>query len=156
MNFGSIINCYSVVTINNIVQGFIGGICGSNFGDVQKCYANLSVNSSVEAVGTIVGSNNGMVANCVAIGNLIMSNHGYIGDVVGAGSENVNNVYCQTSMRHPEYLYSYKISWDGITISNENLKLGAFYSIALGWSPDVWYLDGNDIPKLKWQVQGIN
>jgi len=63
---------------------YVGGIAGTSEGTILNCYSMCTINGNSEAVGGIVGQNNlGTVRNCYSIGGSVTSGGVTAGGVVG-------------------------------------------------------------------------
>jgi hypothetical protein len=152
-NDGDVSNCYSTGGVTG--NWNVGGLAGINDGDVWDCYSNNAVHGFQE-IGGLIGRNksNGYVANCYSRGEVLGSND--VGGLVGRNSiGSINSSFwdIETSGQ--------TLSAGGTGLITAEMQTAANF-LEAGWdfkfetdngTEDIWWiLEGQDYPRLWWEL----
>ncbi len=150
-NDGEVTGCYSAGTASG--DGFIGGLVGYNVGNVLNCYSTGSAIGS-EFLGGLVGYNLGNVLNCYSTGTV--SYNWTCGGLVGGGDYYlVNNSVWDVETS------GLLVSAGGRGLTTVEMQTASTF-LEAGWdfvdetangTEDVWWiLEGQDYPRLWWEL----
>jgi hypothetical protein len=153
-NDGQIISNYSNGSINGRIS--LGGLVGSNRGSIVSSYSNSSVKGSFR-VGGLVGDNGGSIATSYSSGWI--SGTGIFGGLVGDNEGSVEASFWDIMSS------GQTASMGGTDLTTSEMQMaGTFLSV--GWdfidettngTEDVWWiLEGQDYPRLWWELMGEN
>jgi hypothetical protein len=162
-NQGTIEACLADVAVGAGDEvGSIGGLAGANYGSIANSYASGSVDAgrSVKRIGGLAGNSRfGSSVNCYAsseVTRLSADPAAYttIGGLLGDASSASTIVSCY---------YLGRKNYLGKQLSDEQMKAQASF---IGWdfvdesengTEDLWWiLEGEDFPRLMWELIGAN
>jgi hypothetical protein len=155
LNSGGIIsNCYSNGTVSGSQR--VGGLVGENNGRIKGCFSSGTV-AGDEIVGGLVGRNYGSITMSYSTGTVSGK---YVGGLVGSGSHS-GVATCFWDMESSGQFTS--IGGTGLTTTemqtaNTYLEAGwDFVGETANGTDDIWWsLEGQDYPRLWWEVIGEN
>ena len=167
-NYGTISECYSVVSIMGYIH--VGGLVGDNSGSISKCYSTGSI-SAASYVGGLVGWNSsGAITNCYSASSVTADS--VVGGLVGWNYSTITYCYSTgsvTGITDVGGLVGYggrgrtttASFWDIETSGQSNSAGGMGKTTAemqtastfVGWGCEpVWTIDeGADYPRLAWE-----
>lgn len=161
---GDVIQCYSSGMVSADTGGCIGGLVGLNVGKVTDCYSRSGVTASTFYVGGLVGCNINSVIRCYSTG-MVRDTEDGIGGLVGSNDYN----------RPPRLAWGRAANacfWDTETSGQATSDGGVGKTTAdmqtartfldAGWdfvgetangTEDIWWiLEGQDYPRLWWEL----
>ena len=150
----------------------IGGLIGENLGDVNNCYSIGPV-SGVSRVGNVLGSIGGLVGcnqrvivNCYSAGSV--SGDEYVGGLVGENLDSTENSFWDIETSNRTEMCGFQIRGTGTTGCDDNYgKTTAemqtastfleanwdFVDETANGTEDIWWiLEGQDYPRLWWEL----
>ncbi len=176
-NTGSIETCYSISSVSGDDAFGVGGLVGMNGGLIEACYSGGSIAGRCEASGGFVGSNNkgGRVLNCYSTCTSTASEGGFVGVAKGDAA------YCYSvgASAGRGFAGGHKATgdvihcfWDietsgqtrssaGTGLTTTEMQTAATF-LEAGWdfvdetengTDDIWWiLEGQDYPRLWWEL----
>jgi hypothetical protein len=122
-NGGHVLDCSSAATVTG--RSRVGGIVGQNRGDVINCHSHATVSGSGSSVGGVVGRNTGAVTNCHSI--TTVSGDRSVGGLLGENSGTVNDSFSGGKV---EGIYSTSGHLGGLVGTHKGLSVNRCYSTA--------------------------
>jgi hypothetical protein len=163
INHVDVIHCYStgMVSATGYAISDIGGLIGNNSGDVTQCYSTGTVNATSELLtlcvgGLVGGGNNGNVIQCYSTGTVSVTGQFTvgIGGLAGIGSTVTQSVWDIETSGLSE-------SAGGTGKTTVEMQTARTF-LDVGWdfvdetengTDDIWWIDeGNDYPRLWWEI----
>ena len=148
-NRGTITNCYATASVTG--RWFVGGLVGSG-GTITNCYSSASVSGN-RYVGGLVGENWATITNCYSTGRV--SGNSDVGGLVGAGYGRVTDSFWDIEAS------GQTISAGGVGKTTAEMQTESTFTDA-GWdflaesvngTEDIWWiLEGQDYPRLWWEL----
>jgi hypothetical protein len=152
-NRGSIVSSYSTGTVNG--THYVGGLVGQNFGSVIASYSTSTASGS-RYVGGLVGRNLDSIATSYSIGSVSGSRpSSHVGGLVGQNRRSVVSSFWDIQSS------GQTASAGGIGLTTTQMHMAGTF-LSAGWdfvdeavngTDDIWWiLEGQDYPRLWWEV----
>jgi hypothetical protein len=156
-NNGKIVDCYSTCTVAG--DHNIGGLAGGNSGRMTNCYSTGSVTGRRD-VGGLVGYNASLIANCYSVGLVNGDENvgGLVGRTIGLGRSHASaEISCfwdiETSGQTQSAGGTGKTTAEMQTASTFHEAGWDFVDETTNGTEDIWWiLEGQDYPRLWWEL----
>ena len=160
-NLGSISTSYSTGTVGGSEN--VGGLVGKGYGEIARSYSTCMVAAN-ENAGGLVGANLGSVTECYSAGAVVGSEH-TIGGLVGRSTEvvwfNVASGSARDCFWDIETSGQLETAGGGIGLTTAEMQTASTF-LEAGWdfvdetengTDDIWWiLEGQDYPRLWWEL----
>jgi hypothetical protein len=152
-NYGTVTQCYSTGAVSGTMS-VVGGLVGTNYGNITNSYSTGSVNGTKE-VGGLVGLNIGDGSIIASYSTGMVTGNEDVGGLVGSNSGNI------TSSFWDMYDSGQATSVGGTGLTTVEMQTTSTFLNA-GWdfvdetvngTEDIWWiLEGQDYPRLWWEL----